>query len=37
MITRKSKTEAVLQRIVMGSALCHEMFTWSSKCYDWEE
>ena len=23
--------------IVMGSALCHEMFTWSSKCFAWEE
>ena len=22
---------------VMESALCHEMFTWSSKCYSWEE
>jgi len=49
-ITRKSKTEAVLQRRSMlklgvicifmkryGYALCHEMFTWSSKCYAWGE
>ena len=30
-ITRKSKTEAVLQRRVMESVLCHEMVTWSSS------
>ena len=49
-LTRKSKTEAVLQRRSMlklgvickfmkcyGKCLCHEMFTWSSKCYAWEE